>query len=680
MARPNTDTMLCDACVAIFEIDDPEEATSAQGLPHHATVDSFYEAVARGCFLCRRLDRVFKEGHGHSTQIPVGIGTGTGTGPATVYSTGKQWDRSRVRLALNPNNTALSVHTSVAADLTEVNPNVSFNHPAHGRRDLIRRFYSNCDSGVGSHKVCKASRVMASERSPSHTLIDLRRDDDKDLISFRFQQSTPSLPYCTFACSCADEHSTWLAQLPRSSDSWTSSRALPACIQDAARLATAAGVWRLWLRELMPSRALAQHDPDLLCDIYGTAAFNIVSLAPAASTGGCIPPPRTGDLVPVIAPTPTRPVTVMHDCTSLREPIIRSSLWADPCFHQSLLASPATLFCTAEQLWWQCHAGLHSETYPEGAPPLIETAYVLDPKLFANFDRRIGLGQDITLPSDARYDFFAGSLAALWTSVVSAYSQTTMTSADYDRWVGIIDAMARHLIKNSRGPDGTAETVKYAHGTWSARLVEQLAWKVADHDESAQLPCRTSTAGGRPPTWSWLSAARPVQFSFIVSFLHGASTSVMRPDDHRVAPIASAEFVEESEGGHDDRKIRIRGRLIEATVDLGSKSETTASNNCQVMIRGLGLAHLYLDDVGEKVHRELGGDRSFYVVPLFANFHDPSQTLLVQGILVAAERNGLYTRCGWAEYNNAQTRAKISSDMADLARGNEEHHQVFLVT
>ena len=543
------------------------------------------------------------------------------------------------------------------------------NIPVDQRLDLVRSWVSECHSGSEKHVPCKHYCETARQKlNRPKSLLQLRKEDDKLLFHIRCTESgLVDDTYATVSYEWTDNPSFTDVDIDAFS-SWGSIDRLPRCLQDAAEIVLAAGVQNLWA----PLLCSGEDDkPERQGDLYAGGLFNIAALNTNKSTEGCLPSPRTRDRVPVIAPGwAPHQLFVVNDAEKFKESVTKSHLWQRASFQQEILLSPATIYCTKDELWWQCFEGaIHSEGFATGVglgsqPDVdMEGAYDLDPKLFANFDPHFAYGWSSATSFGGRYDSFAECLTAFWISVITAYSRTKAESSVLK--VAILNSMAAHVRDLAIVRNPSFASVSYTNGVWSDMLIEQLAWFADEENTEASL---RRTVDKQLPTWSWLAVDGPVSYEFLDSEMLGAYTNQMYPRKTQIRPVAAARILQGPTSYAPGRALQIHGRLFEAAVKAES-GQYTSELTSEIRVNGI-VPVLVVWDCLEEMESARGNDseEQYAAMPIFVHSSEPNQVYEVRGLLLRQLEThaNTFVRCGWFMPHED---AAIPSHLADLIQG-----------
>lgn len=261
---------------------------------------------------------------------------------------------------------------------------------------------------------------------------------------------------------------------------------LPQVFRDAIYITRSCGLEYLWIDSLcILQDKNAEHQNEdwekeavKVGDIYSGGVFNIAATDSQDSEGSLFPRKQ-----PILLPTvrerrpkasPTHEVTIILSQglrDSFYDRVMDSELLSRGWVYQEALLAPATLFCTAEQMWWSCAERTCSQIFPDGAGIGVEDEYGSGLDFLT--ERKLA----IITPSE-----YPDPITE-WTRVLEHYTATNVTMKD-DRLVAIAGTAS---IFRSLYPEqlGLAD---YHSGLWSTELTRQLCWcgqllkqKVPDH-------------------------------------------------------------------------------------------------------------------------------------------------------------------------------------------------------
>lgn len=534
------------------------------------------------------------------------------------------------------------------------------------------------------HSSCRNHRTRSQKalRRPSR-LIQLSKEGDDAELSYTIREYIPGQQPSTgslyVTVSCPD----WTDDMAASGElrlenvhSWTSTSLLPGCLRQAAQIAFDAGVQCLWVPKLDPGYT---KDPITTAHIFAGGVFNIASMTCAKLSDPLLSSSRELSRMPVVRPqwAPEQKLAIYRN-EGFQDSVTGSLLWNSALFYQATLLSPATLYCGKDQLWWQCYHGrgaLCSEALAvtgnhcrssDNQEEILGQLAVHKPsmwghyKSYANFDSPVSVSEAGS-SNDANFlgfESFQKCLAAMWTKTIAAYSMTSIQTTE-DR-AAVINSIAECVpLLAAPGAAGLFDSLTYAHGCWSADLVEQLAWDVVcDYGEGSRgLPYRNNTTD-RFPTWSWLSIPGRVSFAFPISTHPRITTSSMLPDEPFLSPVAKARFSTAEEysaiGVATSGSARACGSLIPARVQALTAEEYFAA----LQLEGLGRGHVKWD-CRDELDRALKGrgeneSDAYRAWPIYAHQYEDRGVLGVRGLLLRRIENGqcqVFVRCGWFQYH-----------------------------
>lgn len=547
--------------------------------------------------------------------------------------------------------------------------------------DLCHRWISDClhSENPEHHNSCRNHRARSQTalKRPSR-LIQLSRGDDE--LSYMVcdyvpdQEPSPYPLYATVShLDCTDNAAVTEELGLENVSSWTSTSQLPTCLGQAAQIALDAGVKCLWT-----PRLCANHTEDLIttAHIFAGGAFSIAVMNCVKSSDPLL---SSGKLnrIPIVRPQWALEQTLaIYEREVFQNSVGGSPLCDSAFFYQGTLLSPATLYCGKDQLWWQCYHGrgaLCSEAlamtgnYCKSVDNQEGSLGQLEPnepytreyyKSYANFDPQPSVSfSEAALSNRADFRGFESPqkcLTAAWTQIIAAYSITN-TRTPEER-VTLIDGIAECVpLLVAPGAADIFHSLSYAHGCWSADLVEQLAWHYVCDDVGNRrtLPQRNNTTNGFP-SWSWLSLPGRVNFEFPVSTHPGIISTSMLPDEIFLSPVAKARFSTDEECSAirvvTAGCVRACGSLVPAMVDV----PTAGLDSATLQLEGLGRGYVKWD-CRDEFDRALDGSDMYRAWPIYAHHYRDREVLGARGILlrrIQKDHCQLFVRCGWFEYQS----------------------------
>ncbi|KAK4208254.1 hypothetical protein QBC37DRAFT_432233 [Rhypophila decipiens] len=655
---------LCHACGAIFSGSTrPHRSTEQPGFPakhiHHLSLQSFRTAVDAGCFICS----VFQESRGaESANI-----SSEAQGPFSTYMLTER-DQIRGTCMLNVQINHLHAASSnikpsyYVFEIVKVDEDISLNTPSTQRLDLLSRWVYDCwQCNNATHAACQHYRETAKRlalRKPSK-LLELGTGDSQGSVRLTLlgPEATPFPAYATLGRGgkAPDGTSSLLTAI---GNSWLPVNQLPKTIQDALTVTHHVGARFLWTPDLWDDNiTTGDNDHIHRADIIAGGLFNIAICRAAhdlAEEEGILPALGQNPSVPVVAPNwaPSSKSAVL-DPDTMRKALAPATSDAQ-AYHDNFVA-PATLYCTKQQLWWQCLAGSYSETFPSGVGngsslPWIHGIHHLDPCVFRNLDDSL---PPVAVPNGAAATWpFAERLTSLWTQVVSIFSAANQ--AEQSDRILLMDSMASHFRDLASPYQPGFETAVYHAGLWFAAGdsgVHQLLW---------HAPKKALTEGRRVsgvPTWSWAATTASAQYSFYLPALGFPVTPAIWPGT--ILDDAVAEVVPPPRPA--EATLRLRGRLIPIEI-VDYDRRGSGSFRAVFLDAGRATAGMIFDvDENKELARKHRGRPTggYFALPLTLKTLDSpgpsSRQFAMQGLVLCPRPagdgdnggDGVYTRSGW---------------------------------
>jgi hypothetical protein len=638
-------TTLCAPCRSIFKVDREPGFLNEQSIPsdttvaHHERVQSFQEAVQNGCQICRVVDT-----DGASATRARLVKTRDGEYTVAIFQS-EEGQLGKVTYFTATQGSSLSYSNDGVTNHNPVAESSSFNVPASQHAELVRRWTSECQAKPSTDIARRPQRVLElkSDETSGKTLVRLQ-----DVVATHEMSYVSVVQDATATQSGAVDSDDNIS-------TWQTTEQLPSWLQNAVRVANASSIRYIWEATLC-----AQYgDSASTAEIYAGAVFNIALIAGSGSS--------RSDAIPILSPAwAPQSLLAVYQNTMFRHAVVETPVWKQPSFHQALLLAPATLYITnrGSHLWWHCGDGaVYGDVVAAGVPISDDSSEVISGIRMLGthtLDTRVLLAQLLHSKGSAPVE---DRLAALWTSVAMAYSQT---GGDEKALQDAANVMRNLLSTQNNDKD----TPVYAHGAWSSGLIYQLCWH-GDPMRQDELPARSRQS---IPSWSWLSSLSPIVFEFLVSS-EAAGLVVPYLDSTRakVVPVASATFC------RDNSRIRARGTLLEANLE---SSESTGILN---LADKYGEAGVHFDSEEEEVRSSKTDSLPRYMAwPIFAHV-DEDERLESRGVILREmekDEQGLqlFVRCGWFQYSSAdQEVAGSAEELLKLAKGDESTHVEFLI-
>jgi hypothetical protein len=500
-------------------------------------------------------------------------------------------------------------------------------------------------------------------------LIKIGNGDKRDLFTIETMEHGQAEPYVTLSYHWTLPES----QPPRiAAGRWNQTNSLPKCFQDALNITRAAGLRYLWIS------SLCSEEGEVIRDVYVGAQFNIAAINVRTSEDALVSLRRNQDLVPIIKPAwtgfPRDRSIIIHDPYAFTNTVHSSPLFDNPQFHQQLFLSPATLFCTENQMWWQCCDGkVYNEGFPEGDGFTNGTAFAtpseIEPKSVMLLDRPHPEYPSGYEKSERR--------VAMWTAFITNYTKSIMPASG-DRLSPIAEA-ALFLREGIIGSDLGGNSAVYHSGMWSEHFIEQLTWRPA-LAALKRANIRRYKAGYPIPTWSWASIDGPVTYSFPRLDSSPCYSPILWPSPRPqpIAEVISAELDGIDTAGRASNESQcalcLRGILIKIEPNKSTHnrslpttprphfSPTTTSHVQPITADDIRIGTSILFDCLEEVELAQGAPSGEYMaLPLFAHCFKKSPCTCMMGLVLrpSLTRRGAYTRAGTFKYEHPGKRLDL---------------------
>ncbi|KAK8074139.1 hypothetical protein PG994_005038 [Apiospora phragmitis] len=630
--RDSSASTLCQACCTIFDSPvDPNEGLNfipynRPWKKHHATLDSFRQAMAVGCFICSRAEK--------EEIVRSRLSTDLSEAFTQCYITRPRPDLCYYDISIMLTPTVPRAGRLIfEVEAVYVDPGSIETSEYNRSHEVIKNWVSECVSGAEDHVSCRQRRLAAGAVREDFRIAMLEIQSGKEggsnAITFSIRElearELSRVPYAIVTHGWPDMES-WVSHLPTYSpeSEWCPVDVLPSGLQETIRLALAGGVSYVWEHHLpvRTSSTSAYPTKRQISNLYAGAAFNIASFAANTSTTN-----ESADQGPAAPPlvhpkwSPDDLLMVYSD--TFDDDLASSPLWGHASFHQAVLLSPATLYCGLEQPWFHCRSGtLRNATLPSGkarSGPVCSTPKptTLD-KAAAEWGGDFGLG-----------------LAELWTAFVAELSEAVAggPGGEGEDRSEIADAAGLELqalnissrsgaVASDKGDltGGRFGELRYSHGLWyyppsspssksaspmllsdsttTSMLGFQLLWHPgSDHrepetwDRRLRRRTRPSAASGALPTWSWQSIANPVTYDFLIAEDATSTMSQLAPGK-MVLPrgtinlVPDHSMVGDAGGAGGDvlpntmaRRLEVRGSLLPVTHAPGPERPAANPND-----------------------------------------------------------------------------------------------------
>ncbi|KAK2017364.1 heterokaryon incompatibility protein [Colletotrichum eremochloae] len=293
--------------------------------------------------------------------------------------------------------------------------------------------------------------------------------------------------------------------------------------EEAIEVTRKLGVRYIWIDSIciiqdQPLEEDWKAEAKLMHKVYRNSYCNLAAAVSEDSSGGLFRA-RNSDVLPVKY-TPEGP---SHIFSSRSWRILPSDLWDNDLLgshlytrgwvFQERMLSPRLLQFGKDQVFWDCATISACETLPAGLPPSLDNKAGVD----RHWRQRLQEAA-VTVPSLVKTA--EGSPTKFWESAVRAYTSCKLTQ---HRDKGSAMWGIAKLVRDMEGEE-------YAHGLWSTRLEEQLAWQVAG-EPAVKYP---EVDWLLFPTWSWTCLDVPIQVAPRAPGVSRFYTAT----DHKGGPVA----------------------------------------------------------------------------------------------------------------------------------------------
>ncbi|KAI2472294.1 HET-domain-containing protein [Annulohypoxylon bovei var. microspora] len=509
--------MICDICreglegiwdplktkrvCTIDEWEDPVEIEDSSRLDvpehfifgHHATQESFIEAMDQGCVLCNQITPY---GNLEKDEKPNPKISRLG------YYSLFQVDRKHQALMFLHVGNRTAGFGIQPHDFSDMRLNLDIS-PYTGDEDAWRTTQSWLSVCLQTHTSCNRrdtgylpSRLVQLNNAaaePTFCVVERNYVDSQS-------------PYLTLSHCWGAESAKPRLKLTRSTLEWLSKeqpcRTLPKTFRDASEVAGRLGIRYLWIDSLCIFQDSVEDwrvESSSMQDVYGNAFLSIAALAAENNDGGLFFSRDPAKVKPTIfnfginGPEDPQP----YRCTSERESAWRLSFDGEPLIKrgwvvQERVLPPRVLYYGSGQMFWECYEATCCETHPkivgfhtasgsEGKEE--EEKATIEP---GHAWKALMGGPHRSSCKDAISQLFMD-----WYYLQQSYTDCKLTVPS-DKLValsGIAKDMKRRLAAL-----GCKDT-KYLAGIWSHKLPQALVWNSFAIGRRPKLY--------RAPSWSW---------------------------------------------------------------------------------------------------------------------------------------------------------------------------------
>lgn len=425
--------------------------------------------------------------------------------------------------------------------------------------DSVSQWFDACTGS--NHSACNAYRKHPGRKlsRPSRLLHFRRANNQSNMVQLVEVETDETYRYATLSHRWGKDHAEPPKLSRHDNDHGTlshktmikgiSTSVLPRIFQQALQIVQSCDLEYLWIDCLCIIQDKDVHgrnhdwemEASKVGDIYAGGLFNIAAISSDDSGGSLLP--ETKEFFAPVLWHPTRKALVraiLESDSEFERRVLSKELLSRGWVFQEVLLAPATLFCTAEQMWWLCHEGRYCQnplTYSRsysasskgyyGNPPFIEQ-------------------RDAITKRDTRSPFYDG-----WGKLLSYYIRTSVTRKD-DRLVAIAGLAKVYQSLHLQA----LESAHYHSGLWSTCIIDQLHW----HTTSIDLPKRRYTADHFIPSWSPVSCDGDIGWEYIVPELSHMQPAIeCNMNTSGLDQFGRAKTIEQG-------ILHLRGVLIETTL------------------------------------------------------------------------------------------------------------------
>lgn len=385
--------------------------------------------------------------------------------------------------------------------------------------DCVSQWFDACTGS--DHSACNEYRKQPDQKQrfrPSRLLHFRRTDNESKTVQLVEVQMERTYRYATLSHRWGKDDAEPPKLSRHGNDHGTLSydtmtkgiptSILPRIFQQALQIVQSCDLEYLWIdclciiqdKDVHGQNDDWEREASKVGDIYAGGLFNIAAISSNDSDGSLLP--ETKEFFAPVVWDPSRKefgtITPEPDAEFERRVLSKELLSRGWVFQEVVLA-PATLFCTAQQMWWLCHQGRYSQN------PLLGRSWSYTEE--RRRTRRRSWCPPFTTPRDAItgndiYDPFQNG----WGELLRYYIKTSVTYKD-DRLVAIAGLakvyQSSHLW--------TLESADYHSGLWSTCMVDQLGWHTTSTGPM-DLPKSRYVADHFIPSWSPVSCDGDIKY------------------------------------------------------------------------------------------------------------------------------------------------------------------------
>ncbi|EWY99905.1 hypothetical protein FOYG_03834 [Fusarium oxysporum NRRL 32931] len=490
---------LCSTCQQAFCPDLLEEwyPFDTRDGSHHATQESFLNAVSNGCVICASIKELLER-----NDRPMSIGAETGCFPLSC------------EYRLTPMGVFFFIHYRVPNGCEELHSSsylefrlsprtgIGSPNPGHGPHsyaeswtsssatlELALKWIDNCRC---HHSECR--KLQENEPWWPSRLIDIGNEDDGmwKIVSLPDKLQPPPT-YMTLSYRWGTTvNFRLLKKNLHSFQNGLPIADLPRTFQDAASVARKFSVRFLWIDALCIIQDCSEdwaHESAAMRLVYANALCNLAAVASSDSCGGLFRSRNPEDLRPSLVRAALDKSTPLEDYYAidskyLDNQFLDKGLLKRGWVFQERLLCPRVLYFAEKQVFWECFAEQRCEVYPDGIPRFTSSK-AQSLSIITGIERR-------ALEAEERPTL---RIVTKWEELVQGYTDCELTKAS-DRLFAI-EGIA-NLFRDSFHDE-------YVFGLWKMELVRQLSYYV-------ESPCKESSSQYIAPSWSWASLQSPVRY------------------------------------------------------------------------------------------------------------------------------------------------------------------------
>ncbi|KAK6860378.1 hypothetical protein PG995_004014 [Apiospora arundinis] len=528
-------SLLCDRCKEIFE-----RPRDSRWHLHHATNDSFKEAVAAGCYMCRALASEIKLRSGTLSDLNITALTNYCIGSSVSFDRlpvflnwdGDEHDDCQRKFELFRLDTVRNALPCTSDDRTL---------PARSYLNTAKRWISECQEHHSACRKLHAWKNMTNRYTPKRLVAIGDGDPNTWHLVMRDGSDHLVRQYATLSHRWSESPTVKLLLSNLESFPMQQSISdLPASFRDAITVALELGIKHIWIDCLCIIQDSYQDWKEQgmeMCNIYTNAVVNISATGVANNTYSFLQayddkPIPTPPIVRNVSQSltkgkqgrPTNPprstseeardagggdwcvVDPFFWWSEVTNTVLLSRGWV---FQERYLA-PRVLHFGAQQLLWECTTMDACETYPHGLPDYVKKNGHTDLKRLKVNDTVLATADQpapglAPPPTDASLQ--------VWCDLVEAYTRTNLTKEN-DKLFALfgVSQLVRRLYHGAEGENTN-------DGDWAGIFERHLLPMLEWHTDDTRAPQVARPREYRAPTWSWASVDGRVFYNFLPHLL-----------------------------------------------------------------------------------------------------------------------------------------------------------------